>query len=61
MSAAPELPVSVGQERRLSLRLPAMLVAELEAVARENDRSLSAEARLALKAWLAQYDKRSES
>jgi hypothetical protein len=41
----------------ISLRLPAVLVSELRAVARENERSLSAEARLALKAWLARTEK----
>ena len=35
------------------LFLPEALAAALRTVARENDRSLSAEARLALKAWLA--------
>ncbi len=36
------------------MRMPAHLLAELRLVAKENDRSLSAEARLALRAWLAQ-------
>lgn len=36
----------------LTLRLPVSVLDELRAVAEENERSLSAEARLALKAWL---------
>jgi predicted transcriptional regulator len=42
----------------VTLRMPSSLVAELRAVARENDRSLSAEARLALRSWLTAYDAR---
>lgn len=42
-------------DEHVTLRLPASLAEELRLVAKENDRSLSAEARLALKAWLAQY------
>lgn len=38
--------------QHITLRLPAHLVTELRAVATENERSLSAEARLALRAWL---------
>jgi plasmid stability protein len=41
----------------VSLSLPPSLVAELRAVATDNDRSLSAEARLALRAWLARTEK----
>jgi hypothetical protein len=37
----------------VAIRMPHSLVAELRLVAKENDRSLSAEARLALRAWLA--------
>lgn len=40
----------------ITLRMPASLVAELRLVAKENDRSLSAEARLALRAWLARQE-----
>ncbi len=40
------------KNQHVTLRMPASLVAELKLVARENDRSLSAEARLALRAWL---------
>lgn len=40
------------EAQHITLRLPAELVNELRAVATENERSLSAEARLALKAWL---------
>ncbi len=36
----------------LTLRLPVSVLDELRAVAEQNERSLSAEARLALKAWL---------
>ncbi len=43
---------------RVTLSMPASLADELRLVAEENDRSLSAEARLALKAWLAQYAER---
>ncbi len=39
-----------------SFRLPPSVIEELRKVAAENDRSLSAEARLALKAWLALRD-----
>lgn len=46
------------QDEHVSFRMPSSLVAELRLVAKENDRSLSAEARLALRAWLAQYGKR---
>ncbi len=44
------------KNQHVTLRMPATLVAELRKVATENDRSLSAEARLALKAWLALRD-----
>ena len=37
-----------------SLRLPPSLIAELRAVADENDRSLSYQARVALREWLDQ-------
>ncbi len=45
-------------DEHVTFRMPSTLVAELRLVAKENDRSLSAEARLALKAWLAQYAER---
>ncbi len=41
------------RDEMVSFRMPASLVAELKLVASENERTLSAEARLALKAWLA--------
>lgn len=41
----------------VTLRMPSSLVAELRLVAKENDRSLSAEARLALRHWLARTEK----
>ena len=45
-----------GRDAYFTMRLPQSLVDELKQVARENERSLSAEARLALKAWLQRYD-----
>ncbi len=44
------------RDEMVSFRMPAYLLAELRAVAQENERTLSAEARLALKAWLAQKE-----
>lgn len=49
--------MSIEATEHITLRMPADLVAELRLVAKENDRSLSAEARLALKAWLDRYGK----
>lgn len=49
--------VDTEEQVHVTLRMPASLREELEAVAEQNDRSLSAEARLALKAWLATYDR----
>jgi plasmid stability protein len=51
MSTAPD-PVA-----HVSFKMPQSLVDELRLVAKENDRSLSAEARLALRAWLAKTEK----
>lgn len=42
------------EDRHLTMRMPASLVDELRVLAKENERSLSAEARLALRAWLEQ-------
>lgn len=42
--------------KHLTLRIPEALWLELQRVAEQNDRSLSAEARLALRAWLKGYD-----
>jgi hypothetical protein len=36
----------------VSFKMPSSLVEELRLVAKQNDRTLSAEARLALRAWL---------
>mgnify|MGYP001333875853 FL=1 len=48
-------PDTAAEEHEMfTARMPADLMAELRVLARENDRSLSAEARLALRAWLAQ-------
>ena len=47
---------SQEMSEHVTLRMPSSLVAELRLVARENDRSLSAEARLALRAWLSQTE-----
>ena len=47
--------LSTAATEHITLRMPATLVAELRVIARENDRSLSAEARLALRSWLAQH------
>ena len=43
-------------DEHVTLRMPSSLADELRRVASENERSLSAEARLALKAWLKEYD-----
>ena len=39
-------------DEHVSFRMPASLVRELRLVAKSNERTLSAEARLALRAWL---------
>jgi plasmid stability protein len=41
----------------MAVRMPDSLLAELRLVAKENDRTLSAEARLALRAWLSRTEK----
>lgn len=47
---------SEERDEHVSFRMPASLVRELRVVAKENDRTLSAEARLALRAWLAKTE-----
>jgi predicted transcriptional regulator len=51
--------MSVNEQREapVSIRMPDDLVEELRAVAKENDRSLSYQARLALREWLEAYAK----
>lgn len=44
--------------KHITLRMPESLVDELRAVAAENDRSLSYQARVALREWLDEYAKR---
>ncbi len=44
--------VKEHSDATITLRLPTVVVRELRAVATCNNRSLSAEARLALRAWL---------
>ncbi len=41
------------KNQHVTLRMPASLVAELRLVAQQNDRSLSNQARIALREWLA--------
>lgn len=48
---------SSDKAEHITLRMPASLVEELRAVARDNDRSLSYQARVALREWLADYAK----
>lgn len=43
------------------MRMPASLVEELRAVADENDRTLSAQARVALREWLTEYAARRDA
>lgn len=52
MSVPQQTRNETSPSEHVTFRLPADVLAELRSIANENERSLSAEARLAFRAWL---------